>query len=423
MGELLNRILSSENLRSAYERVVSNKGAAGSDSMRVEELKTHLQENWKKIEEQIKMGKYKPKPVKRVEIPKPTGGVRKLGIPTVTDRFLQQAIAQELSKEYEPTFSQFSYGFRPKRSAHDAVRQAERYINEGNGFIVEIDLEKFFDTVNHDYLMQRIAGRITDKEVLKLIRRYLQAGIMENGVAVRSEEGTPQGGPLSPLLANILLDELDKELEERGHKFVRYADDINIYVKTAKAAERVKEGIGKFLEKKLKLRVNKEKTKIKTPRTSKILGFSFWKRQSKWTIRIAPSSVEKLKTKLREHTGRSQGISMGRRIIFINQLLQGWINYFGIGKSKRAIEGIEEFLRTRLRVIRWKEWKRISTKIRELVKLGVSKGLAYQHANTRKSYTRIAHSPILLKTLNNNYFKELGLFQLMERYMSKHPSY
>ena len=234
---------------------------------------------------------------------------------------------------------------------------------------------------------------------------------------------SPQGGPLSPLLANILLDELDKELEEREHKFVRYADDINIYVKTAKAAERVKEGIGKFLEKKLKLRVNKEKTKVKTSSTTKILGFSFWKRQSKWTIRIAPSSVEKLKSKLRELTGRSQGISMEQRIILINQLLQGWINYFGIGKSKSAIASIEELLRTRLRVIRWKEWKRIRTKVRELVKPEVPKGLAYQYANTRKSYTRIAHSPILLKTLNINYFKQLGLLQLLEQYMSKHPSY
>ena len=423
MGELLNRILSSENLHSAYERVVSNKGAAGSDGMRVEELKVHLQQNWKKIEEQIKTGKYKPQPVKRVEIPKPSGGVRKLGIPTVTDRFLQQAIAQELSKEYEPTFSQYSYGFRPKRSAHDAVRQAEQYINEGNGFVVEIDLEKFFDTVNHDYLMQRIVKRITDKEVLKLIRRYLQAGIMENGVAVKSEEGTPQGGPLSPLLANILLDELDKELEERGHKFVRYADDINIYVKTAKAAERVKEGIGKFLEKKLKLRVNKEKTKVKTPTRTKILGFSFWKRQSMWTIRISHTSVEKLKTKLRELTDRSWSINMEQRIISINQLLKGWINYFGIGKSKSAIEKIEELLRTRLRVIKWKEWKRTPARIRGLTILGIPAWKAYEYANTRKSYTRSAHSPILKKSLTNDYFKTLGLFQLMEQYLSKHPSY
>lgn len=305
MGELLNRILSSENLRSKFARVVSNKGAAGSDGMQVEALKAHLQTNWKKIEAQINTGKYKPLPVKRVEIPKPSGGVRKLGILTVTDRFLQQAIAQELSKEYEPSFSQFSYGFRPKRSAQDAVRQAEHYINEGNGFVEEIDLEKFFDTVNHDYLMQRIAKRITDKEVLRLIRRYLQAGIMENGVAIRSDEGTPQGGPLSPLLANILLGELDKELEERGHKFVRYTDDINIYVKIVKAAERVKEGVGKFIEKKLKLRLNKEKTKVKTPTRAKILGFSFWKRQSHWVIRIAPSSVIQLKAKLTVLTKRS----------------------------------------------------------------------------------------------------------------------
>ncbi len=423
MGELLNRILSSENLRSAYIRVVTNKGAAGSDGMHVEELKPHLRQSWMQIKEQIETGQYKPKPVKRVEIPKPAGGVRKLGIPTVTDRFIQQAIAQELSKEYEPTFSEYSYGFRPKRSAHDAVRQAERYINEGNEFVVEMDLEKFFDTVNHDYLMQRIAKRITDKEVLRLIRRYLQAGVMENGVAVRSEEGTPQGGPLSPLLANILLDELDKELEARGHKFVRYADDINIYVKSVKGAERVKEGIGKFLEKKLKLRVNKEKTKVKKPHTAKMLGFTFWKRPTKWVIGIAPSSIERIKIKLRELTGRSWSIPMGQRIQLINQLLKGWINYFGIAKSKSAISNIEQLLRTRLRVVRWKEWKRTPTRIRELTKLGMYKGLAYQHANTRKSFTRTAHSPILCRTLNNNYFKTLGLFQLLEYYLSKHPSY
>lgn len=423
MGELLNRILSSENLRSAYKRVVANQGAAGSDNMSVEELKPHLQQSWKKIEEQIRLGKYKPIAVKRVEIAKPAGGVRKLGIPTVTDRFIQQAIAQELSKEYEPTFSEYSYGFRPKRSAHDAVSQAEHYINEGNGFVVEIDLEKFFDTVNHDYLMQRLARRITDKEVLRLIRRYLQAGIMENGVAVKSEIGTPQGGPLSPLLANILLDELDKELEERGHKFVRYADDINIYVKTRKAAERVKEGVGKFIEKKLKLRVNKEKTKVKTPSRTKILGFSFWKSQSRWTLRIAPSSVERLKDKLRKLTNRSWSISMEQRITSINQLLKGWINYFSIGKSKDAIVRIEELLRTRLRVVRWKEWKRTRTKIRELTKLNTPAGKAYQFANSRKSHTRCAHSPILKCSLTNDYFKTLGLFQMLEWYLMKHPSY
>jgi RNA-directed DNA polymerase len=423
MGELLNRILSSENLRSAYERVVSNKGAAGSDCMRVKELKPHLQKNWTEIKERIETGKYKPQPVKRVEIPKPAGGTRKLGIPTVTDRFIQQAIAQELSKEYEPTFSEYSFGFRPKRSAHDAVRIAEGYINEGNEFVVEVDLEKFFDTVNHDYLMNRIAARITDKEVLRLIRRYLQAGIMENGVAVRSEEGTPQGGPLSPLLANILLDELDKELESRRHKFVRYADDINIYVKTQKAADRVKDNIGKFLEKKLKLRVNKEKTKVKKPNTAKMLGFSFWKRRSVWVIRIAPSSLTRLKDKLRDFTERSWSVKMDHRIYRINLLLKGWINYFGIAKSKSAIHEVEEFLRTRLRVVRWKEWKKTKTKIKELVLLGVAKSKAYQYANSRKSFTRTAHSPILLKTLTKDYFRNLGLFQLLEVYLSKHLTY
>ena len=423
MGELLNRILSSENLRMAYHRVVTNKGAAGADGMEVETLKAHLQQNWKQIEEQIRSGKYKPQAVRRVEIPKGGGGVRKLGIPTVTDRFIQQAIAQELGKEYEPTFSSYSYGFRPGRSAHDAVMQSEQYINEGNGYVVEIDLEKFFDTVNHDYLMQRISQRISDKEVLKLIRRYLQAGVMENGVAVKSEEGTPQGGPLSPLLANILLDELDKELDERGHKFVRYADDINIYVKTERAAERVKENIGQYLEKKLKLRVNKEKTKIKTPTKAKILGFSFWKSQARWEIRIAPSSIDKLKVKLRELTERSWSISMPERIRRINQLLQGWAGYFGIGKSKSGIERVGELLRTRLRIIKWKEWKRTRTRIAELIKLGISKAKAYQHANTRKSYTRTAHSPILTGSLTTEYFTSIGLLSLQTALLIKRTSY
>jgi group II intron reverse transcriptase/maturase len=423
MGELLTRILSSENLRTAYYRVVANKGAAGADGMEVETLKVHLQENWKQIEGQMKAGKYKPHAVRRVEIPKPGGGVRKLGIPTVTDRFIQQAIAQELSKEYEPTFSLYSYGFRPGRSAHDAVTQAEQYINEGHGYVVEMDLEKFFDTVNHDYLMQRIAGRISDKEVLKLIRRYLQAGVMENGVAVKSEEGTPQGGPLSPLLANILLDELDKELEERGHKFVRYADDINIYVKTERAAERVKENISQYLEKKLKLRVNKEKTKIKTPTKAKILGFSFWKSQARWEIRIAPSSIDKLKGKLKELTERKWSISMKERIRRINQLLTGWSGYFGIGIGKSAIERVEEQLRTRLRIIKWKEWKRTRTRIAELIQLGISKAKAYQHANTRKSYARTGHSPILTGSLTNAYFTSIGLLSLQNTLLNKRTSY
>jgi RNA-directed DNA polymerase len=414
MGALLDRILSSENLRAAYHRVVTNKGAAGVDGMEVTSLKPYLQENWKQIEEQIRTGKYKPKAVRRVEIPKGGGGLRKLGIPTVLDRFIQQAIAQELMREYEPTFSAYSYGFRPGRSAHDAVKQAAAYINEGHGYVVEIDLEKFFDTVNHDYLMQRISSRIIDKEVLRLIRRYLQAGVMENGVSVKNEEGTPQGGPLSPLLANILLDELDKELEERGHKFVRYADDINIYVKTERAAERVKDTVSQYLEKKLKLRVNKEKTKVKTPTKAKILGLSFWKGETQWEIRIAPSSIEKLKTKLRQLTDRSWSISMSDRIKRINQLLRGWAGYFGIGKSKSAIDKIEEQLRTRLRIIKWKEWKRVRTRIAELIKLGTPTAKAYQYANTRKSYARVAHSPILKSSLTKEYFHSIGLIPLRQ---------
>jgi group II intron reverse transcriptase/maturase len=343
--------------------------------------------------------------------------VRKLGIPTVTDRFIQQAIAQELSKEYEPTFSPYNYGFRRERSAHDAVRQAERYINEGYEYVIEMDLEKFFDTVNHDYLMGRIAKRISDKEVLKLIRKYLQAGIMENGVSVKSEEGTPQGGPISPLLANILLDELDKELENRGHRFVRYADDINIYVKTQRAAERVKTSVSQYLEKKMKLRVNQEKTRIKTPDKAKILGFSFGKMkgQTQWRIQVAPTSIERLKGKLKELTDRSRSGKMEERIKYVNQLLRGWSGYFSLGKSN-AITGVEEFLRTRLRIIKWKEWKHISTRIRELIKLGVPKAKAITYAFTRKGYARTAHSPILLQSLTKSYFKAAGLFQLSLRF-------
>ena len=417
MGKLLDRILTPENLRTAYARVVANQGSAGIDGMSVAELKTHLQQNWKQIKEKLETGKYKPQPVRRVEIPKPGGGVRKLGIPTVTDRFIQQAIAQELSKEYEPTFSPYSYGFRRERSAHDAVRQAERYINEGYEYVIEMDLEKFFDTVNHDYLMGRIAKRISDKEVLKLIRKYLQAGIMENGVSVKSEEGTPQGGPISPLLANILLDELDKELENRGHRFVRYADDINIYVKTQRAAERVKTSVSQYLEKKMKLRVNQEKTRIKTPDKAKILGFSFGKMkgQTQWRIQVAPTSIERLKGKLKELTDRSRSGKMEERIKYVNQLLRGWSGYFSLGKSN-AITGVEEFLRTRLRIIKWKEWKHISTRIRELIKLGVPKAKAITYAFTRKGYARTAHSPILLQSLTKSYFKAAGLFQLSLRF-------
>jgi group II intron reverse transcriptase/maturase len=423
MGALLERILSSENLHRAYARVTGNMGAAGVDGIGVGGLKAYLQQNWATISEKLRAGKYKPQPVGRVEIPKPGGGVRKLGIPTVGDRFIQQAIAQELGKEYDPTFSPYSYGFRPNRSAHDAVKQAEVYINEGYGYIVEMDLEKFFDTVNHDYLMNRIADRITDKEVLRLIRSYLQAGVMEKGVLVTSEEGTPQGGPLSPLLANILLDELDKELEKRGQKFVRYADDINIYLKTRKAAERVKQNITGYVEKRLKLRVNKEKTSVKRPSGTKILGFSFRKENSIWTISIAPVSIARLKDKLRLKTVRSNSISMEQRIVWINLLLKGWLNYFAIGKGKSAIGEVEEFLRTRLRMIKWKEWKRTKTRIAELVKMGISKAKAYQYANTRKSYARTAHSPILLKSLNNKYFEDIGLYKLLEKYLSKHASH
>ena len=412
---LLNQILSRENMLLALKRVEQNKGSHGVDMMPVQNLRLHIVENWLSIKEAILKGTYEPMPVRRVEIPKPDGGVRLLGIPTVTDRLIQQAIAQILSKIYDPMFSEHSYGFRPNRSAHDAVRKAKGYIKEGYRWVVDMDLEKFFDRVNHDRLMGTLAKTIKEKPLLKLIRKYLQAGVMINGVISSTEEGTPQGGPLSPLLSNIVLDELDKELESRGHKFVRYADDCNIYVKSKRAGLGTMASIKRFIEGKLRLKVNEKKSAVDRPWKRKFLGFSFtFHKEPK--IRIAKESLKRMKNKVRKITSRKMPYPMEYRIQRLNQYLMGWCGYFALADTKSIFEKLDGWIRRRLRMCLWKEWKKPRTKIRNLIKLGVPKWKAYEWGNSRKGYWRISKSPILDSTLGNSYWSNQGLKSLLERY-------
>ncbi len=412
---LLKQILSRENMLLALKRVEKNKGSHGVDMMPVRNLRQHIVENWSSIKEAILKGTYNPMPVRRVEIPKPDGGVRLLGIPTVTDRLIQQAIAQVLSKIYDPMFSEHSYGFRPNRSAHDAVRKAKGYIRDGFRWVVDMDLEKFFDKVNHDRLMSTLAKTVNDKPLLKLIRKYLQAGVMINGVVSSTSQGTPQGGPLSPLLSNIVLDELDKELEKRGHKFVRYADDCNIYVKSKRAGERTMASIQRFIEEKLRLKVNIKKSAVDRPWKRKFLGFSFTSAKEP-KIRIAKESIKRMKEKVREITSRKMPYPMEYRIAKLNQYLIGWCGYFALADTKSVFKELDGWIRRRLRMCLWKNWKKPKTKIRNLIKLGVPKGKAYEWGNSRKGYWRISKSPILHKTLGNSYWSNQGLKSLQKRY-------
>ncbi|MFC0275052.1 group II intron reverse transcriptase/maturase [Metabacillus herbersteinensis] len=411
---LIEVILERDNLNQAFERVRRNKGAAGVDEKDIEATRLHLKDNGAQIIQLIKEGKYKPQPVRRVQIPKPNGGFRNLGIPTVTDRVLQQAIVQVLTPIFEPQFSHYSYGFRPNKSAHQAIEQARKYIEDGYNFVVDIDLEKFFDRVQHDKLMSLVAKSISDKPTLKLIRRYLQSGIMENGVVTVNREGTPQGGPLSPLLSNIILNELDNELEKRGHRFVRYADDSNIYVKSQKAGERVKNGITEFIEKKLKLKVNEEKSAVGKPKARVFLGVSFYKMWKRTRVYVPKKSKKRFEDKLKKITNRNWGVSMEYRILKLNQLIQGWGNYFKVGDLKKYAMKLDAHIRRRLRACRWKEWKKVSTKYKNLVKLGISKEEAWKNANSRKSYWRMSNTPILDSALNNKYWKRLGLKSLLK---------
>jgi len=413
--EMLERILSKDNLNLAYKRVKANKGSPGIDGMTVEELLPYLKREGQALRQKILAGEYKPQPVRRVEIPKPDGGVRLLGIPTVVDRMIQQAIAQELNKTVDADFSESSYGFRPKRSAHQAIMAARGHIEQGYNWTVDIDLEKFFDRVNHDKLMSLVARKVKDKRVLKLIRRYLESGIMLNGVKVKSEEGTPQGGPLSPLLANIMLDELDKELEKRGHKFCRYADDCNIYVKSQKAGERVMESITEYIEGVLKLKVNRNKSAVDRPSKRKYLGFSFYVMKGEARNFIPKKPIAKFKAKVKEITSRSNGMSMETRMDKLDWLITGWVNYFHIADMEKVAKELDQGIRRRLRMCFWKQWRKISTKHENLVRLGVENKKAWEYANTRKGYWQTANSPILATTLTNEYLEKQGFKSILER--------
>lgn len=414
---LMEQILSRENLLTALKRVERNKGSHGVDEMPVQNLRRHVLQHWQTMKMELLEGTYKPQPVRRIEIPKPDGGLRLLGIPTVTDRFIQQAIAQVLTSLYDPTFSDYSYGFRPRRSAHDAVKKAKSYLTDGNRWVVDIDLEKFFDKVNHDRLMGTLAKRIEDKRLLKLIRKYLKSGIMINGLVTTSEEGTPQGGPLSPLLSNIVLDELDTELEKRGHKFVRYADDCNIYVKSKKAGNRVMNSVTSYIEGKLKLKVNLDKSAVDRPWKRKFLGFSFTIHKEP-KVRIAKESVKRMENKIREITSRKKPYPMTYRIKKLNQYLMGWCGYFALADTPSVFRNFDSWIRRRLRMCIWKAWKLPRTRVRKLTGLGVPKGKAYEWGNTRKSYWRISKSPILHRALDNSYWNHQGLKSLLLRYES-----
>jgi len=413
---LLETIIEKGNLNEAYKRVKKNGGSHGIDKMKTDELLSFLQEHGQTLRQSIQEGNYKPQPVRRVEIPKPDGGVRLLGIPTVIDRMIQQAIAQVLTPIFEKEFSDHSYGFRPNRNAHHAILQAQVYMNEGYKTVVDIDLEKFFDRVNHDKLMYLLSKRIEDKRLLKLIRSYLESGIMIGGIFSQSFEGTPQGGPLSPLLSNVMLHELDKELEKRGHRFCRYADDCNIYVKSKKSGDRVMASIGKFIEEKLKLKVNQSKSAVDSPTKRKFLGFSFYQTNEGIKVKLHPKSLDRIKVKVKTYTKRSNGWSMEERLSKLSNLVGGWVNYFKIADMQRHCKALDKWMRRRLRMCYWKQWKKIRSRHDNLVRLGINNFKAWEFANTRKGYWRISKSPILHCTLSNNKLKDLGLLCFTEVY-------
>ena len=409
--QLMEEVCERENCKQALKRVKANKGSPGVDGMTVQQLPGYLKQHWPAIREQLLSGTYKPQPVRRVEIPKPDGGVRKLGIPTVLDRFIQQAVMQVLQGRWDRTFSDHSYGFRPGRSAHQAVEQAQQYIAEGYRWCVDLDLEKFFDRVSHDKLMARIEARVSDRRLLKLIRSFLKAGVMEGGLVSPVDEGTPQGGPLSPLLSNIVLDEFDRELERRGLRFARYADDSNIYVRSRRAGERVMASITRFITTKLKLKVNEQKSAVARPWERKFLGFSFTaNREPK--RRIAPKAVLRFKAKVRELTRRTRGVSMEVMAEELSRYLRGWIGYFGECETPSVLESLEEWLRHRLRSVIWKQWRRGTIRFRELCQRGVQRQLAATTAGSSHGPWRLSHSRALDVALPNAYFDSLGIPRL-----------
>lgn len=416
-SKLMEKILDKDNMNEAFKRVKKKKGSHGIDGLTIDELQEYLKEHGEQLRKDILEGDYIPNPVRRAEIPKEDGKKRKLGIPTVIDRVIQQSITQVLSPIFEKTFSDNSFGFRPKRSCHGALKRCQEYINAGYKWAVDIDLASYFDTVNHDKLIGLIYKEVKDIRVVSLIRKYLQSGVMENGVVIETDEGVPQGGNLSPLLSNIMLNELDKELTKRGLKFVRYADDCNTYVRSRKSANRVMESITKFIEEKLKLKVNKEKSTVGRPWKLKFLGYTFYPAKGGVRFRVHEKSILKLKKSLKELTGRSKVKKIESTYTNLKQKIVGWINYFRMADMKGLLKQLDEWLRRRIRMCYWKQWKKISTKYRNLMKLGANEQKAWEHANTRKSYWRTAKSPILHTSITNSRLEKAGLISLFEQYM------
>lgn len=411
---LLEEIISKSNLHLAYERVVGNKGAAGVDGIGMVDFASEVKAKWPLIKSQLEKGEYRPMAVKRVKIPKANGGIRLLGIPTYMDRMIQQAISQVLSGIYNPEFSSNSYGFRAEKNAHQALEKAKEYIHAGYSHVVDLDLEQFFDRVNHDYLMNELSKKVDDKRLLKLIHCILRANIQEKDGQVPCKQGVPQGGPLSPLLSNIILDKLDKELEKRGHRFIRYADDCSIYVKSKRAGERVMESISAYIEKELKLKVNVTKSVVTRPWLTKLLGFTFYHKKGCKGITVHRKSICTYKDKIRAITCRSKPYAMEERMMQIRQLNQGWGNYFKLSEARSVFSELDEWVRSRVRLCYWIQWKKPRTRVRQLEKLGVKPYQAYQWGNTRKGHWRTVHSPILLRTLTNAFLKKEGLLCLKE---------
>ena len=413
-NRLMEEVCERGNRREALRRVKANKGSPGVDGMTVDEIADYLKQHWPAIREQLLNGTYAPQPVMRMEIRKPDGGgMRKLGIPTVLDRVIQQAVMQVLQRRWDRTFSDHSYGFRPGRSAHQAVAQAQRYIAEGHGWCVDLDLEKFFDRVNHDKLMGQIAKRVADKRLLKLIRAFLNAGVMENGLVSPSVEGTPQGGPLSPLLSNLVLDELDRELERRGHRFVRYADDCNIYVRSERAGQRVMESVTQFITAELKLKVNEAKSAVARPQERKFLGFSFTAGPEVKRV-IASKALDRFKQRIREITRRAKGVSMKTTMAELAPYMRGWRSYFGFCETPEVLIGLTRWVRLRLRAALWRQWKTPRRRRAALLDLGVREPLASNTAGSGRGPWYLARAKALSVGLSNAYFKSLGLPSLFE---------
>ena len=422
-ADLLERILSRDNLNRAYKQVRANKGAPGIDGMAVEDALPWLREHRDELLDSIRQGKYKPQPVRRREIPKPDGGVRKLGIPTVIDRIIQQAIAQQLVPIYEPLFSEDSYGYRPGRSGQQAIRKVKWYAEQGYTSAVLVDLSKYFDTLNHELLMNLLRKNIHDKRVIELIKRYLKAGVMENGLRVKTTEGSPQGGPLSPLLANIYLNEYDREMASRGVPVIRYADDIVVLAKSPRAAQRLLESTQRYLEGKLKLKMNVEKSKVVSVysiRNFKFLGFALGKGKNGVYIRVHAKTLKKAKAKLKELTSRSQGRNVRKVMQNVKVYIRGWLGYFGIASMKTTMQEWDKWLRRRFRMYIWKQWKKPGTRVKNLMVLGMPEWQAHRNGNTRKGYWAVAGSGILTHTITNKRLAQAGYYSILDRYESLH---